>query len=69
MNQSDRYFDEIFIQFENISIRPYSYEAVDHIKKGYRRCVYKSDSIYFRINKNQVEIMTIIGSQDLKNRE
>ena len=47
-----------------LTSNPYAFEAVDFIKKGYRRCVCGVDSIYYRINKNTVEIMTIIGRQD-----
>ena len=54
--------------FENFNIiteRPFSFESVDYIKLGYRRCACGSDSIYYRINNNIIEIMTIIGKQDL----
>ena len=67
MQQADNYFDSLFICFETISKQPFSFEAVDYIKKDYRRCVCGSDSIYYRINNNIVEIMTIIGRQDLSN--
>jgi toxin ParE1/3/4 len=50
-----------------IAERPYSFESVDYIKKGYRRCPCGSDTIYFRITDNVVEIMAIIGMQDLNN--
>jgi toxin ParE1/3/4 len=40
---------------------------VDYIKAGYRRCPCGSDTIYYRINDNIVEIMAIVGMQDLKN--
>ncbi len=36
-----------------------------YIRKGYRRCVCGSDSIFYRINNDVVEIMAIIGKQDL----
>ena len=67
MIQADTYFDAFFEYFEIISERPYSFESVDHIKKGYRRCVCGSDSIYFKINEDVVEIMAIVGKQDLSN--
>lgn len=67
VDQADKYFDTFFEYFEIIAQRPYSFEAVDFITKGYRRCVCGSDSIYFRIGENFVEIMTIIGKQDLEN--
>jgi len=65
--QADRYFDSFFEYFEIIAQRPFSFESVDFIRTGYRRCVCGSDSIYFRINNNVVEIMGIIGRQDLAN--
>ena len=65
MVQADKYFDEFFKYFDMINQRPFSYESVDFIKIGYRRCVFGSDSIYFRVNNGIVEIMTIIGRQDL----
>ena len=67
MTQADKYFDSFFEYFEIIAQRPFSFESVDFIKKGYRRCVCGSDSIFFKVNENVVEIMTIIGRQDLDN--
>ena len=67
--QADKYFNSFFEYFDRISKSPYSFESVEYIKIGYRKCVCGSDSIYFRINENDkvVEIMAIIGRQDLKN--
>lgn len=67
MVQADKYFDTFFEYFEIIANQPFSFESVDFIKKGYRRCVCGSDSIYYKINDDIVEIMTIIGRQDLSN--
>ena len=67
VTQADKYFNSFFDYFEIIAQRPFSFEAVDYIKKGYRRCPCGSDSIYYRINENRVEIMAIVGMQDLKN--
>lgn len=64
ITQADKYFDSFFEYFDNITQRPFSFESVDYIKKGYRRCVCGSDSIYFKVNIDIVEIMTIIGKQD-----
>jgi len=63
--QADKYFYEFFDQFEIIAQRPFSFQTVDFIKPGYRRCVCGSDSIYFKINNEVIEIMAIIGMQDL----
>lgn len=65
MKQADKYFKSFFTHFELIAERPFSFESVDYIKPDYRRCVCGVDSIYFRINGSIVEIMAIIGRQDL----
>ena len=65
MSQADKYFDSFFEQFEIIAQQPFSFKSVDHIRKGYRRCVCGVDNIYFRVNENVVEIMAIVGRQDL----
>ncbi len=65
MTQSDKYFDSFFECFDIIAQRPFSFVSVDYIKTGYRRCVCGSDSVFYRINNGAVEIMAIIGRQDL----
>lgn len=65
--QADKYFDSFFEYFEIIAERPFSFESVDYLKKGYRRCICGVDSIYFKINEDIVEIMAIVGRQDLNN--
>lgn len=67
MRQADKYFNSFFDYFDIIAESPFSFQSVDFIKKGYRRCVCGVDSIYFKINNNTVEIMAIIGRQDLDN--
>jgi toxin ParE1/3/4 len=67
ITQADKYFDSFFEYFDIIAECPFSFESVDFIKTGYRRCVCGSDSIYYKVNNNVVEIMTIIGRQDLDN--
>lgn len=67
MSQADKYFNSFFDYFDIIAQRPLAFESVDYIKKGYRRCVCGSDSIYYKINGDVVEIMAIVGMQDLKN--
>ena len=65
--QADTYFDAFFDYFEIIADNPGAFESVDYIKPGYRRCPCGSDTIYYRINDNTVEIMAIVGMQDLNN--
>ncbi|WP_075340586.1 type II toxin-antitoxin system RelE/ParE family toxin [Tenacibaculum agarivorans] len=68
MTQADKYFESFFNYFDIIAERPFSFESVDFIKKGYRRCVCSVDSIYYKINGNTVEIMAIVGKQDLNEK-
>ena len=65
---ADHYFVSFFEYFDIIAKRPFSFESVDYIKKGYRRCACGVDSIYYRINQNIVEIMAIVGRQDLNEK-
>ena len=65
MAQADKYFNSFFRYFDIIAQQPYSFESVDHIRNGYRRCACGSDSIYYRIINSMVEIMAIVGRQDL----
>ena len=65
MTQADRYFKGFYACFERIAAKPFAFEAVEHIKTGYRRCVCGIDSIFFRLNDNVVEIMAIVGRQDI----
>ncbi len=68
ITQADKYFESFFVYFDIIAQRPYSFESVDYIKKDYRRCVCGIDSIYFKVNENTVEIMAIVGRQDLNDK-
>jgi len=66
VQQADMYYNTFFEYFDIIVRQPLAFESVDYIRKGYRRCVCVSDSIYYIINKDIVEIMTIIGRQDFQ---
>jgi toxin ParE1/3/4 len=63
--QADRYYQAFFQRFDDIANSPYQYPSVDHIRNGYRRSVCGADSIYYRLNGNLVEIMRILGQQDV----
>jgi toxin ParE1/3/4 len=63
--QADHYFNQFFERFELIAERPLAFESVEFIKTGYRRCVRGVDSIFYRVENDNVEIMAIIGLQDI----
>ena len=67
MAQADKYFNTFFDYFEIIAKQPFSFESIDYIRNGYRRFPCGVDSIYYRINIGIVEIMAIVGRQDLEN--
>ena len=62
---ADQYYDAFFARFEELAEQPYLYQAVDDIREGYRRSVCGVDSIYYRVEDDTVEIMAILGQQDL----
>lgn len=63
--QADKYLNGLFKCFETIARNPFAFESVDFIKKGYRRCPFESNSIFCRIEKQGIEIIAIIGKQNL----
>lgn len=63
--RADSYYAALFDRFDIIAEKPYMYPAVDHIRDGYRRSVCGVDSIYYRILDGDVEIMRVLGRQDL----
>ena len=63
--QADRYFNAFFDRFDELAEQPLQYQAIDDIREGYRRSVCGVDSIYYRIVDNTVEIMRILGHQDI----
>ena len=52
------------VRFDEIAANPMLYNAVDHIKKGYRRGLFGAHSIYYRVEKGGIEIIRILGRQD-----
>jgi toxin ParE1/3/4 len=66
MVEADRYYAAFFERFEEIAANPLMYPLVDDIREGYRRSVCGRDSIYYRIEGEMVEIIAIIGQQDLE---
>ena len=66
LDQADQYYDGLIKRFYELADNPKLWQAVDYIRPGYRRSVYASHSIYYRIDGDTVEIMRILGKQDPK---
>ena len=63
--QAEKYLNQLLDRFDEITAHPLAYPAIDDIRKGYRRSVVGPDSIYFRLNDGVVEIVAIVGRQDV----
>lgn len=68
LDAANDYIRKLYKRFQDIADAPRKYPAVDDIRAGYRRSVFKSDSIFYRINGDDIEVMAVIGQQDLKGR-
>jgi len=66
--QADLYYDSLLAQFDLICTNPFLFAAVDHIRPGYRRSVCGAHAIYYRLHDQTVEIMALIGRQDMNKR-
>jgi len=53
-------------RFGELADQPKLYPAVAQIGDGYRRSVYHSHSIYYRIESERILIIRILGQQDPK---
>jgi len=65
LDQALSYQNGMKERFDKLAEQPQLYPAVDHIRAGYRRSVYGSHSIYYRIDGQGVVIARILGQQDL----
>ena len=61
---ADRYYSAFFDHFEELAEQPLLY-AVSDVRKGYRRSICGKDSVFYRISGDAVEIMAIIGQQEV----
>ncbi len=64
LKQADDYYDGLVCQFQKVADMPLSYPAVDEIRAGYRRATYNSNSIFYRIKGQVVEIVRILGREN-----
>ena len=64
--QSNKYRDQLKQRFTLLAKHPLQYPAVDHVRPGYRRSICGAHSIFFRIDGAMVEIIRILGRQDLQ---
>ena len=63
LEAADTYYAAFFDHFEQLAEQPLLYPASD-IRTGYRRSVCGSESVFYRLEGETVEIMAVIGQQD-----
>jgi toxin ParE1/3/4 len=63
--QARVYHTRLVNRFEELAKTPDLYQPVEHIRKGYRRSVCGAHSIYYRVHENKIEIVRILGAQEL----
>lgn len=66
LEQALTYQNNLTRRFEKMADNPELYPAVDDIRKGYRRSVYQSHSIFYRVEGENIIIVRILGQQDTK---
>ena len=64
INQANKYYDMLFDCFSKIAFNPFLFPEAFRFREGYRYCVCGVDTIFYRINADEIEIMAIIGRQD-----
>jgi len=62
--QADKYVIMLHDCFDKIASNPYMFPIVANYKNIDRFCVCGVDTIYYNINGDEIEIVTIIGRQD-----
>jgi toxin ParE1/3/4 len=61
--QAEKYFNMLQDHFDKIASNPYMFPETIKNKKKYRFCVCGVDTIYYKINNNEIVIGAIIGRQ------
>ncbi len=56
-------------RFSELTENPLLWQAVDSIRAGYRRSVYESHSIYYRVDVGEIVIVRILGRQNPRKLE
>ena len=51
-------------RFDQLAKQPGLYQAVNHVRPGYRRSVYQSHSIYYKVDGGTVQIIRILGHEN-----
>ena len=64
LDRTEQYTAGLVEHFSALAAEPLLYQAVDHIRKGYRRSVFRAHAIYYRLDGDDVLIARVLGRQD-----
>jgi len=64
--RADEYYDALLSHFGLLCENPFLYAAIDDVRPGYRRSVCGVHGIYYRVIADRVEIMAVLGRQDIE---
>ena len=63
--QAERYALALESLFARIAANPLAFQSVNDLRSGYRRAVYQSLSIYYRVEQDGVLIVRVLGQQQI----
>lgn len=66
LNSASSYIEGMTVRLQQLAEYPLQYQAVDDIREGYRRSVYGSHAIYYRVNEDNIDIMRILRNQNFE---
>jgi toxin ParE1/3/4 len=67
--QADRYYHLIFDEIDFICKNPIAGKPMEHIRKGYRAAKVKFQFIFYKVEKDTVQIIRILHERmDIENR-
>jgi toxin ParE1/3/4 len=64
INQTNSNYDMLFEYFDTIASDPFMFPETIQNNRKYRFCVCGVETIYYKINETEIEIITIIGKQN-----
>ncbi len=64
LDQAIEYLDGLSRRFSELAETPNQWQAVEHIRPRYRRSVYGSHSIYYRIDADDIVVVRILGQEN-----
>ena len=65
LDQADRYYDGLLGRLQKIADNPEHTQAIDNVWPGLRRSVYQSHAVYYLMQRDDIQIVRILGREDI----